>query len=274
MKLVNIHKSHLTNALHLQFILQVIKLIKKFNAVLLKIPVLFDNLCKCAEKEEFCYKVDNKSDLSELKMEIDHARDMLVLGTKKLIVLSTTHFDENVQKAARKLKIGYDKYNKPISLVNQSYDAETVGIYNLIKEFETVYHEEVEMIVGLKPWLEKLRVRNAEFEELTTAYTEQKAGKPLFPPKEIRRETDESYKKIVYGINGLIVLEGETEYAAFVNELNILIKHYNDNLAQHLGRIHAAKERAKQKEAEEKAKKEQEEKEQGTGDKVQGENND
>jgi hypothetical protein len=46
MKLVNIHKSHLTNALHLQFILQVIKLIRKFNAVLLKIPVLFDNLCK------------------------------------------------------------------------------------------------------------------------------------------------------------------------------------------------------------------------------------
>jgi hypothetical protein len=49
-----------------------------------------------------------------------------------------------------------------------------------------------------------------------------------------------------------------------------LIKHYNDNLAQHLGRIHAGKERAK--EAEEKAKKEQEEKEQGTGDKEQGEN--
>jgi hypothetical protein len=32
------------------------------------------------------------------------------------------------------------------------------------------------------------------------------------------------------------VLEGESEYAPFVTELNELIKHYSDLLAQHEGR--------------------------------------
>jgi hypothetical protein len=256
MKLVNIHKNHLTNALHLQFILEVIKLIRKFNSILLKIPALFENLSACAEKEERCYKISNKSDLSELKMEIDHIRDTLFLGIKKSVKLALVHFDEKIQEAARKLKIIYDKYNKPISLVDQPYDAETVGINNFIKELETDYPNEID-IVGLRPWIDKLRIRNEEFEQLTSAYIEQKAEKPLFQSKEARRETDEAYKKIVYGINGLIVLEGETEYADFVNELNILIKHYNDTLAQHLGRIHAGKEREKAKKEQEEAEKEQ-----------------
>jgi hypothetical protein len=259
MKLINIHRNHLTNALHLQFILEVIKLIKKFNSVLLKIPVLFDILCKCAEKEDLCHKIIHKSNLSKLKMEIDHARGTLVLGIKDELKATRRHFDEDVQEAGRRLKIVFDRYNKPISLVNQPYDAETAGINNLIKELEEKHAEDIKLI-GLTPWLEKLRTRNEEFEQLANAYTEQKAEKPFFQPKEARRETDEAYKKIVYAINGLLVLEDETEYTAFVNELNILIKHYNDTLAQHLGRIHAGKEKAK--------------KEQGTEDKEQGENND
>jgi hypothetical protein len=253
MKLVNIHNNHLTNALHLQFIIDVIKVIRKFNFILLKIPALFENLCKCAEKEELCYKIIHKSNLSELKMEKDHARDTLVLGIKDELKAALRHFDENIRAAGRRLKIVFDTYNKPISLVNQSYDAETVSINNLIKELETDYSEDIKLI-GLQPWLNRLRIYNEEFEQLANAYTEQKAEKPLFQPKDARKETDESYKKIVYGINGLIVLEGETEYADFVNELNILIKHYNDILARHLGRIHAGKEKVKEEQEEQKQK--------------------
>jgi hypothetical protein len=54
--------------------------------------------------------------------------------------------------------------------------------------------------------------------------------------KDVRNETDGAYNKIVLVINALIVMNGETEYAPFVNELNELIKHYNDLIAQHRGR--------------------------------------
>jgi hypothetical protein len=258
MKLVNIHKNHLTNSLHLQFVIDVIKLIRKFNPVLLKIPKLFDKLCTCAEKEELCYKIIHKSNISKTKMEIDHARDTLVLGIKDELKAGRRHFDEKVREAAYRLKIVFDTYNKPISLANQPYDAETVGIYNFIKELVEKHYEDVKL-VGLMPWLEKLRSLNEEFEQLTNAYTEQKAEKPLFQPKEARRETDEAYKKIVYAINGLIVLEDETEYTAFVNELNVLIKHYNDSLARHLGRIRAGKEEEKNKLSESELENEQDE---------------
>jgi hypothetical protein len=79
-------------------------------------------------------------------------------------------------------------------------------------------------------------------------YNEKLSGKTPLRPKDARRETDEAYKNMIETLDGLIHLEGIEEYAGFVSELNILIKHYNDQVALHLGRIQAAKEREKEKE--------------------------
>ena len=90
---------------------------------------------------------------------------------------------------------------------------------------------------GLTVWVAELRARNDEFDRLAKAYNEQQAAKPPFKIVDVRRETDEAYRNIVLVINALIVMDGETEYAPFVTELNELIKHYSDLTAQHRGRV-------------------------------------
>jgi hypothetical protein len=135
MKLVNIHKNHLTNALHLQFILEVIKLIRKFNSILLKIPALFENLSSCAEKEERCYKISNKSDLSDLKMEIDHIRDTLVLGIKKSVKLALVHFDEKMINISRRV----DKWTSKQGIYKHADDADSKGFSQIRKKSVVIF---------------------------------------------------------------------------------------------------------------------------------------
>jgi hypothetical protein len=236
----------LPNALHLQFFVALISLIRKSDFVLSKISNLYDRLCLCVEKEDLCYKIIRKSNLSDLKAESDHARDDMVAGIKNALRFSLRHFDINVRDAAHRLKIVFDTYNKPIRLIDLPYDAETLSINNMLQEFEGKYASDIE-IVGLTKWINELRIRNNAFDQLAMNYNEQQAEKPDFDYKEVRQETDAVYKDILLVINGLIVMEGETEYLSFANELNNLVKHYNDLLSQHLGRVHAEKEREKEK---------------------------
>jgi hypothetical protein len=243
-----------TNALHLQFFIALIALIKKFGVNTLKIGALFDRICNSVEKEESSHKVIRQSDISNLKAESDHTRDDIVVGIKKLLESALHHFDAAVLEAAYRLKIIFDAYDNPTPIIHQSYDAETVSINNLLQEWENKYMSDLE-ITGLVPWVKELKERNNAFDELTKRYSEQLAEKTSLRPKEARRETDEFYKQIILVVGANIVMEkeenenvkngGESAFAPFVNELNVLIKHYNDLLAQHHGRLEAKKEEEK-----------------------------
>jgi hypothetical protein len=249
LKLEKTRNYQYTNVLHLQFFIALLNLIKKFGANMLKIGDLFDRICRSVEKEESSHKVIRKSDISNLKAESDHVRDDIVVGIKKILESALHHFDVNVREASYRLKIVFDAYNKPTPLIHLGYDAETASINKLLQEWENKYMSDLET-VGLVTWVKELHERNNAFDELTRRYSEQLAEKPALRPKEARRETDELYKEILLVIGADIALENknaeESIYAPFVNELNVLIKHYNDLLAQHLGRIEAEKKREKE----------------------------
>jgi hypothetical protein len=271
MKLERVYLYHLSAGLHLQFVVEVRNIIWKFNPNTLKIEPQYEVLRICIEKEDLCYKNIRKSNISELKMNSDQARDSLVTGTNETLKTAHRHHDIKVVEAAQRLQVVFDKYNKPVSLINLPYDAETLAIDSLLQELETNHASDVE-ITGLKSWITELRVRNTAFQELAKAYIEEQAAKPSLYSKDVRFETDKAYKDIATVINALIIMEGEEKYAPFVSELNTLIKHYNDLAMQHLGRVRAKKEKA-QKKKEEQEKKEQEEKVQGTDEKGQGTSN-
>jgi hypothetical protein len=240
MKIDNIHSQHLTQALHLQFAGEARSLIEKFNPSALKIVPQYETFRSSIEKEDMCYRIINKSDLSEAKEKADQARDVIILGINDGVKTALRHFDAAVNEAAKRLKIVLDAYNTPVSLARLPYDAETAAVTNLLHEFDGKYLADVQA-TGLTTWVAKLRECNDTFDRLAKAYNEQQAAKPSFRFTDVRRETDKAYKEIVLVINALIVMDGETAYTSFVAELNALIKHYNDLLAQHLGRNKAKK---------------------------------
>jgi hypothetical protein len=240
MKIESVKNYLLSNALHLQFVVAVLNLIKKFGQILSKITAQTEVLQTCVDKEDLCFKVIRKSDISAVKEESDHARDIVILGIKDAVKSLLRHFNANIREAAQRIKIVIDTYDNPKPLTKLPYDAETAVINNLLQEFDGKYASDIQT-AGLSDWVEELRTRNKAFDDLTKAYNEQQAEKPPFRPVDVRKDTDKAYQNIVTVINALIILEGETNYTAFVTEINTLIKHYNDLVAQHQGRLQAGK---------------------------------
>jgi hypothetical protein len=238
MKINGINTQHLSNALHLQFASETKGMIEKFDPSELKIAPQYEILRASIEKEDLCYKIIRKSNLSEAKEEADQVRDAVIIGINDAVRTALRHFTPTVRDAAKRLKIVLDAYNSPKPMQDLFYDAETVAVNNLLQEFDGKYLADVRT-AGLTAWVAELRKRNSEFDRLAKNYTAQQAEKPPFKMKDVRNETDEAYKKIVLVVNALIVMEGETAYAPFVTEQNVLIKHYSDLIAQHLGRNRA-----------------------------------
>jgi hypothetical protein len=248
-RIEKVRNYRLSNVLHLQFFVALMNLIRKFTPEVLKISVFSERLRTCIEREELCFKLIHKSDLSILKANKDQLRDDVVVGIRNRLKSDLLHFDPLVCEAAYRLMLLLERYNKPIPLINLPYDAETAAINNMLQELVKKYAADVKT-TGLETWIEELRVRNNAFDQVAIAYNEQQSEKPPFLPKEVRRETDAVYKDIVLVISAAIVSEGDEAYSPFVTELNTLIKHYNDLLMQHLGRVRAKKEKEKKKQEE------------------------
>jgi hypothetical protein len=225
----------------------VMTLIKKLGQnVLAKIAVQYEVLQACIEKEDSCFKIIRKSNYSALKSDKANSRNTLIIGFKDAVKSALRHFNTDVREAAQRIKIVFDAYNQPALLTNLPYDAGTIAVNNMLREFEGKYAADIET-AGLTDWIKELRECNAEFEELTIASNEEQAEKPPFNTREVRKETDRAFQDMITIVSALMLMEGDSEYTGFVSELNALIKHYNDILAQHLGRLHASKEREKEK---------------------------
>jgi hypothetical protein len=243
MKIINAKTYKYKNASHLQFILEVVDLIKKFGFILSRIGDLFNVLTASAEREDLSYKIIQKSNISDRKAAIDSARDTVIVGIKHSIKAGLRHFDDAAREAAQRLKIVFDTYDKPTLITNLPYDEETVSVNNLIQELKGKYASDTETL-GLTPWITKLQEKNDEFELFVKDYTKELSEKPKVSLIDARKESDANYQKVITLINALMVVENDTalEYEPFVVEMNSLIKRYNDNLAKHIGRLQANRE--------------------------------
>jgi hypothetical protein len=247
MEIENAKKYNYSTALHLQFSKEVKELIEKSDPRTLKIDDLYLTFSACIEKEDVCYKIVRKSNLSEIKGEVDHERGTIVIGIKHVIKAGLRHSDKKKREAAQRLKIVFDTYDKPISITKLPYDAETVAVNNLIQELNGKYVTDVQTL-DMTSWVTELQDKNKEFDGLVKSYNEQQAEKPPFVMEDVRKETDSAYQDIVTFINALMIVEKTSTYDSFVTELNTLIKHYNNLYAQHIGRLQANKKRKEEEE--------------------------
>ncbi|MDR0605656.1 MAG: DUF6261 family protein [Bacteroidales bacterium] len=240
LKLRNAKNYRFPNALHLQFVLEILALLIKHEWIKLKLIELFDIFKTCVEQEDSCFKIIRKSNLSSLKEQLDNARDTIIIAIKHLLKAGIRHFDKEIREAAQRLKIVFDTYDKPVPLINIPYDAETAAVNSLLNELNTKYADDLQK-TGIAPWTAELQIQNDEFERLVKGYHGETSEKTPIRLADARKETDEAFQEIVTFINSLIVVDKENSYEQFATEFNTLVKHYNDLLAIHIGRIQAGK---------------------------------
>ena len=230
----------LRNNEHFQCQTEFKALVEEFNPETLKIKPLFsDSYIPCYNAEDEALIKIVKNTFTDERSDADRGRDHTFRGTADTVNAGLNHFDPEVQEAARKLKIVFDRFGNVAAL---PLNEETSAIYNLYQEVIDKHFSDAEKL-GLVPWLNKLNVDNQAYEALVTGGYEEEAAKSELKAKESRAETDKAVRQIIERVEALIVIEGETNYAEFVRRLNLQFDRYANTLAQRQGIAAAKKEK-------------------------------
>jgi hypothetical protein len=196
------------------------------------------------DRENMAFKFVRRSEITAEKDKVDHERDLTYTGMYNYIKSAVNHYDPAVALSARRLATLVETFNIPDRITQLAYDAETASIKSLLNNLNA--QPEDVALLNLQGWITALQTKNQAFEALSLQYVEKVVGKPEYNMLQARRGLEKSMRTMFHCIDSLIIMNGETAYTAYVNALNVIIKHYNDVYAVHLGRYEANKNKNKQ----------------------------
>jgi hypothetical protein len=224
MKINRMYLESLRNEAHYQFLAAVIALTVKFPLIVEKLGDLFGLLQGLFAKEDEVVDFIRKSDYSAKIADADQRLDRAVVGFGETVRGALRHFRPEAADAALSLKNLLKTYG---NIIRKSYDEELAAVTNLLQELEGAYAAKVVLIGGLSEWIREIRAASENVAELLALRNTEKAGKPQERMTNVRRETDSAYRDMVAKIEALALVEGETEYAPFIKELNELIDRFS-----------------------------------------------
>jgi len=243
MKILSFQLRKLHNAEHFQFMTEVNKLILLYTVAKLKITRLYSPFIVLYNQEDECIFLLRKSDYTKLMEETDKFRDSIFRGLVNMVNAALNHYDPNIKASARRVKILFDTYG---NLAKKTDHEESSGIYNLTKELEEKYQDDMNAINALD-WVFELRAKNEEFETLVKYRQDEKLERPETRMKNTRVEIDKVYHDLTGAIEGLGKLAEKPEdmdmYKEFINKLNIIVEEYKNGLAIREGLNEAKKEK-------------------------------
>jgi hypothetical protein len=232
MKADSIHLNNLRNDAHFQFLTDFITIVNRIGAAQLKIEPQFNTLRALYADEDDALKKIAKSAITADLNAADRYRDEIFSGMIDANKAALKHFNNRVRQSAARLKIVFDTYG---NVARKPLDEETSAIYNIVKDLGQAYAPDVET-AALGGWVNELRQANETFSALMLERYDESAAKTTLVLKEVRRQIDEVYRRIIERINAAVIIEGEDGYAECVTTLHTVSKRYSDILAQQRGR--------------------------------------
>ncbi|MDR2680909.1 MAG: DUF6261 family protein, partial [Tannerella sp.] len=154
----------------------------------------------------------------------DSRLDGIVTGFGEIIRGALHHFNPHVADAALSLQNLFKTYG---NIARKNYDEELAAVTNLLQDLEGAYADRVMLITGLSEWVKELGTASRELADLLALRNTETAEKPQVRMVNVRREIDPVYRNFVARIEALSLIEGESDYIAFINELNALVERFN-----------------------------------------------
>lgn len=232
MKTNDLSLSLLRNEEHVQFHTDFKSLVETSNAAKLKIEEGFAAYLPIYNDELEALDIIRKSAITDDIAQADTLRDSIFRGMCDAVKSALRHFSPDVQKSASCLNVVLDHYG---NVTKKPYDEETAAINSMLIDLNTKNPADI-AATGLAGWLAELQAKNDAFDTLKKNRYTDEASKTSLRMKQVRIQADAAYHAITSRINALIIVNGETAYIGFVNELNKRIESYSNLLAQRKGR--------------------------------------
>ena len=218
--------THMNNAAHFMFVSNMADRAEKDAAVAEKCAAQVKALRDAVRAEDENLQTSAKSLTTDKIAAADRLRDQLYAGYKKAVAGYVNFPMESMADAAKVLNQHIKDYKID---VQAQLDKETGLLVNFIQDLEGKFAEQVKAL-SLGAFVEKLKSANEDVRALTGQRTDERSAKTAGALKAARAASDESYKMLVLHVNAHALLEGEAEYAAFIDYANTEIEHFKQEV--------------------------------------------
>ncbi|MBD5448357.1 MAG: hypothetical protein HDR32_11665 [Treponema sp.] len=216
----------MNNGAHFMFVSNMAERAEKDTAVAEKCKAQVAALRSAVKAEDENLQISAKSLTTDKIAEADRLRDQLYAGYKKAVGGYANFPVEDVAEAAKVLQ----QHIKDYKIDTQAQlDKETGLLVNFVQDLEGKYKPQVDAL-ALGAFVEKLKAANEEVRELTSQRTDERSAKTAGALKAARIASDEAYRLLVLHVNAHALLEGEADYAAFIDYANTEIAHFRQEV--------------------------------------------
>lgn len=212
----------LKNGAHFTFASLILENAQADEKVMNQAKALIESLAASVKKEDDALKLSRKNLVTDEITAADENRGKAYMAYKKAVEAFSALPSSDLAKTAKVLKQHVKDYNIK---TDDQMDQETGLMMNLLADLEGKYKTQVAAL-SLTPFVEKMKEANEQVKTLTVQRTNERATQQVGALKTARTATDEAYRKLVQVVNALVVLNGEDDFAKFIDYVNTQIVHY------------------------------------------------
>ena len=152
--------------------------------------------------------------------DADVERDQSWRGINAYVKAMCSHPTDDVASAATEAKSLFDKYGDPTSLAQTE---ESGVLHNLLQDLEA-FDSAKRTSLALDVWIADLKTKEEAFLAAAARRTEADAARQVGIVKETRTAAESAYRSLVDTVNALAMINGDADYATFIEHVNAVIE--------------------------------------------------
>ena len=149
----------------------------------------------------------------------DTARDQSWRAANAYVKAMCSHPTPDIAAQASEARSLGDKYGDPTSLAQTE---ESGVLHNLLQDLEA-FDSAKRTSLALDVWITDLQAKEDAFLAAAAQRTEADAARQVGIVKETRTASDAAYRSLVDTVNALAIINGDAEYAMFIDHVNAVI---------------------------------------------------
>ena len=217
-------RENMPNGSHYSFDQSVIKRFKNDvkisqKAQLLPLFALYEQAF-LVEEEKF--KISQKSEFTDTLNELDTARDNAYMGFKGIVEGYAKVPDAGMKAASKALGQLITDYRIDVRVQR---DQESGLLSNFIADLEGKCAPHVQAL-HLEEVVQVMKTANDNYIAVRENRTEERMLKEKNALENARKATDAAYRNFIAMVNALALVEGDADYADFIDYINTLISEY------------------------------------------------
>jgi len=232
LKIITTPLSRLRNSQHLFLMTEFIRLVLDSTVAKLGLESYFPGFQTAVDAETVAIEVEHGSMFTEKIDELIVLREKYYGAYLKLIDNGLDHFDQTVVDAAKLLERLHTKY----SLILHKTKAEKMTDFaNLSGELKKPEYADAVLKIGAVVWTAKIQ----EINDLCTVHVDSRDKEGSVRPDgnvhDARMVVDSIYNTMIERINASVIMNGQADYAEFIDQLNLKIENLKNTMAQQQG---------------------------------------